>query len=234
MTETRTETRSAAGTSDLAEIYYAPTEVFERRREGGFWLPLIVLFIASAIIYYATKNVMQPVFDADWARGVARMREQNPNITPEQLEQAKGMAQTFGIVGIFFATFVGPLITGVVLWIVAKVFGVRQSITAAMTVAVFALFPFIIEGLVNAIQAAFMPEESITSRYSLSLGPARFLAGPASKMHALVGHIDVFTIWTAVLIAIGVRVTGNATRNQAIGVAVVMWILGALPALMFT
>jgi hypothetical protein len=229
-----TETRTAAGPSDLAEIFYAPTDVFERRREGGFWLPLIVLFVASAVIFYATKNVMQPVFDAEWARGVAKMRAQNPNLTTEQLEQGKGMAQTFAIVGVFFSTFVGPLIAGVVLWLVAKMFGVRQSITAAITVAVFALFPLIIEGLVNAIQAAFLPEESITSRYSLSLGPARFLAGPASKMHALVGHIDLFTIWTAVLIAIGVRVTGNATRNQAIGVAVVMWIIGALPALLFT
>lgn len=229
-----TETRTAAGPSDLAEIFYAPTDVFERRRDGGFWLPLIVLFVASAVIFYATKNVMQPVFDAEWARGVAKMRAQNPNLTTEQLEQGKGMAQTFAIVGVFFSTFVGPLIAGVVLWLVAKMFGVRQSITAAITVAVFALFPLIIEGLVNAIQAAFLPEESITSRYSLSLGPARFLAGPASKMHALVGHIDLFTIWIAVLIAIGVRVTGNATRNQAIGVAVVMWIIGALPALLFT
>ena len=229
-----TETRTAAGPSDLAEIFYAPTEVFERRREGGFWLPLFVLFVASAVIFYATRNVMQPVFDAEWARGVAKMRAQNPNITPEQLEQGKGMAQTFAIVGIFFSTFLGPLIAGVVLWVVCKMFGVRESLTAAITVAVFALFPFIIEGLVNAIQAAFLPEESITSRYSLSLGPARFLAGPASKMHALIGHIDVFTIWTAILIAIGVKVTGGATRNQAIGVAVVMWVLGALPALLFT
>ena len=53
-------------------------------------------------------------------------------------------------------------------------------------------------------------------------------------MHALVGHIDLFTIWSAILIAIGVRVTGDATRNQAMGVAVVMWVLGALPALLFT
>lgn len=230
-----TETRSAAGPSDLAEIYYAPTDVFERRRDGGFWLPLLVLFIASAVIYYATRNVMQPVFDADWARGVVSMREKNPSMTPEQLQQAKGMAQTFAIVGIFFATFVGPLIGGVVLWVVCKMFGVRESLTAAITVVVFALFPLLIEGLVNAIQAAFVvPEESITSRYSLSLGPARFLGPPITKMHALVGHIDVFTIWTAILIAIGVRVTGGATRNQAIGVAVVMWVFGALPALLFT
>jgi hypothetical protein len=229
-----TDTRTAAGPSDLAEIFYAPTEVFERRREGGFWVPLFVLFVASAVIFYATRNVMQPVFDAEWARGVARMRAQNPSITPEQLEQGKGMAQTFAIVGIFFSTFLGPLIAGVVLWLVCKMFGVRESLTAAITVAVFALFPFIIEGLVNAIQAAFLPEEGITSRYSLSLGPARFLSGPTSKMHALIGHIDVFTIWTAILIAIGVKVTGGATRNQAIGVAVVMWVLGALPALLFT
>ncbi|HEX6644075.1 MAG TPA: YIP1 family protein [Gemmatimonadales bacterium] len=223
------ETRQAPGPSDLAEIYYAPTAVFERRRNGGFWLPLIVLFVASVVLFYATRNLMQPVFDAEWVRGAAKLREQNPQLTPEQLEQAKSMSQNFAVVGLFVAMFLGPLLAGLVLWVVCKFAGVKETLTAAMTVMVFSLFPILVEQVVNAVQAAVLPEDSITSRYSLSLGPARFLEGAAMSTRALVGHIDVFTLWTAVLIAIGVRVTGGATRNQAIAVAAAMWVIGALP-----
>lgn len=84
------ETRQAPGPSDLAEIYYAPAEVFERRRNGGFWLPLIVLVVASVVIFYATRNLMQPVFDAEWARAAAKMREQNPQISPSSSSRAAG------------------------------------------------------------------------------------------------------------------------------------------------
>ncbi|HEX6643028.1 MAG TPA: YIP1 family protein [Gemmatimonadales bacterium] len=223
------ETRQAPGPSDLAEIYYAPAEVFERRRNGGFWLPLIVLVVASVVIFYATRNLMQPVFDAEWARAAAKMREQNPQISPEQFEQSRGMMQSFAVVGVVMGAFLGPLLAGLILWIVCKFAGVRESLTAAMTVMVFSFYPWLVEGIVNAIQAAFLTEESITSRYSLSLGPARFLEGASQSTLALVGHIDLFTIWTAVLIAIGVRVTGGATRNQAIAVAAAMWVIGALP-----
>jgi hypothetical protein len=228
------ETRQAPGPSDLAEIYYAPAEVFERRRNGGFWLPLIVLFIGTVVLFYATRNLMQPVFDAEWVRGAAKMREQNPQLTPEQLEQAKSMSQSFAVVGLFFAMFLGPLLAGLVLWVVCKLAGVKATVTTAMTVMVFSLFPILIEQVVNAIQAAFVSEDGITSRYSLSLGPARFLEGAEMSTLALVGHVDVFTIWTAVLIAIGVRVAAGATRNQAIVVAAAMWIIGALPTLLLT
>jgi len=230
---TEASTAAAPGPADLAEIYYAPSDVFERRREGGFWMPLFVLLIAMTVIYYATRGVMQPLFDAEWARGAAAAAEKNPEITPEQMEASKGMVQNFAIVGVIVSMLIGPLLTGCVLWVVCKFAGVKETLTAAITVAVFSFYPMLVEALVNAVQAAFVvPEESIRSRFSLSLGPARFFDDASITTQALIGHIDVFTIWTAILIGIGVKVTGRATTGQAVTVAVVMWLIGFLPALL--
>lgn len=227
------DTVPSPGPADLVEIYYAPSDVFARRREGAFWLPLFVLLIAMTVIFYATRGVMQPVFDAEWQRGLAAMQAKNPQVTTEQLEQGRSFMQGFAVVGVVISMFLGPLIAGVLLWIVCKFAGVRETLAAAITVAVFAFYPMLIEALVNAVQAAFVvPEEAITSRFSLSLGPARFMEGTSQTTLGLVGHIDLFTIWSAILIGIGVKVTGGATQGQAIAVAVVMWVLGALPALL--
>ena len=46
---------------------------------------------------------------------------------------------------------------------------------------------------------------------------------------AVVGHIDLFTIWTAILVAIGLKVVGRATTAQAATGAAAVWILGLLP-----
>lgn len=219
--------------ADMVEIYYAPSAVFERRRSGKFGLPLVVFLVAMTVLFYATANLMRPVMDADWRTASEAMLRKNPAMTPEMLESARGMTQKFAIVGIFFMAIIGPLLAGFLLWIAGKVVGVRQALAVAITVAVFAFYPMLVEMIVNAIQAAVVPEASITSRYSLSLGPARFLgpdAGPALK--AFLGHIDVFTLWMAALIAIGVKVTARATTAQAVTVAGIMWLLGALPALL--
>jgi hypothetical protein len=46
---------------------------------------------------------------------------------------------------------------------------------------------------------------------------------------ALLGRLDVFTIWVTILLAIGLSVTGKISRNKAAIAGVVVWLLGALP-----
>ena len=235
MTEARTTPASPdrPGPADMIEIYYAPSEVFERRRDGGFGLPLIVFAVAITAIYYASLSAMQPLMDIEFAKAAETMRQQNPAVTDAQIEGMRKFGGAFGGVGIFVMLgLIGPLLTGLITWIVGKFAGVKQSLKSAMVVGVFAMFPIIVEMIVNAVQALLMDEASITSRYSFSLGPARFLGADASAaLRAMVGHVDLFTIWTAVLIAIGVRVTGRATTTQAAIVAIVVWVLGFIPAL---
>jgi energy-converting hydrogenase Eha subunit A len=42
----------------------------------------------------------------------------------------------------------------------------------------------------------------------------------------------VFTIWVTALIAIGIKIMARATTAQAVGGAVLVWLVGALPALL--
>lgn len=220
------------GPMDLIEIYYAPKDVFARRAEGGeFALPLIALPIALTVLYYATRNAMQPVFDAEWARMMPGMMAKMPNVPPERLQAMKEMGAKWGGLGMFFgAGLVAPFVAGIVVWLVSRAVGLATGFAQAMMIATFSLYPMIVEQIVNAAQALMLPDGSITSRYSVSLGPARFLDPSSSQLTMFaVGHIDVFTIWTAVLIAIGLKVVARATTAQAGTAAAAVWLLGLVP-----
>ncbi len=223
------------GPMDLIEIYYAPSDVFARRAEGGeFALPLIVLPFALLVLFYATRNAMQPVFDAEWARMMPVMMAKMPNLPPERLQAMKEMGPKWGGVGLFlFAGLLGPFITGIVVWLVSRAVGLATGFAQAMMIATFSFYPLIIEQIVNAAQALVLPDGSITSRYSVSVGLARFLDPSSSPLTmATVGHIDLFTIWTAVLVAIGLKVVARATVAQAAPAAAVVWLLGMVPGLL--
>jgi hypothetical protein len=224
------EAPGTAGPSDLFEIYYAPSEVYERRKEGSFGLPLVVFVIATILLYFVTRDLLRPVTDAEWRLASRTMMEKNPQITADQIAGFKAMGEKFSVVAIAIYAVVGPLLAGLLLWIVSKFAGLKARLPVAITIAVFALYPMLIEFIANAVQMFVVSEDSVTSRFSLSLGPARFLRDASPSTLALVGHIDLFTIWIAVLMFIGLKVAVRATTAQAATVAVVMWLLGFLPA----
>ena len=227
-----------AGAMDLVEIYYAPAAVYRRRADGAeFGLPIAVLAIAMTALYYATLPAMQPVMDAEWARMAPAILKKLPpaQATPERLQAMQAIGAKWAGIGVFFgAGLVGPLVTGLLLWLVARIVGVTITVGRATMIAVFAFFPLIVEQLVNAGQALVLPEGAITSRYSLSLGPARFLdPGSTSPVTmAVIGHIDLFTIWMALLLAIGLRVVARASTAQAATAGIAVWIIGLLPTLL--
>lgn len=217
---------------DCAEIYYAPSDVFERRRQGKFGIPLLVYVIAMAVLFFATKDLMRPLFDAQASRNMAQLAEKHPEMTQEQLERGRAMGAKFAGVGVIVGSAIVPLAAGLIIWLVAKFAGVGLGLGQGMVVGVFMMFPALIEYILNAIQMAFVDTSAITSNYDVSIGPARFMHDASAVVRALVGHIDVFTIWMAFLIYLGVLVITRTSKQTAATVAVIMWIIGALPALM--
>jgi hypothetical protein len=216
---------------DFVDIFYAPSSVFARRADGKFGMPLLFLVIVCAVLAFLTKNAMQPVMDAEFARRSAEMLQKNPNMTAEQMATGRGFFETFG--PIFFAVgiTISVLGTGVVLWAVGKLFDAKESVTAAIMIATYAEMPRIVQILVNAAQGLFMAPEKLTSMYSIGISPARFMDPDASPvMLALASRVDPFVIWITVLLAIGLHVIGKIPKQQAYIAATITWVVGALPA----
>jgi hypothetical protein len=91
--------------------------------------------------------------------------------------------------------------------------------------------PRVLEAFVNALQGIFMDPGKLDGRFRVTLGVGRFLDpnNTSPILLALLGRLDVFTIWVTVLLAIGLSVTGGITRARAFLVAPLIWLAGAIP-----
>ena len=218
---------------DFLDIFYAPSAVFARRETGSFLIPMLVVTVLLGVLFIVNSRVMDPIMDAEMRRGMASARAKNPQITPEMMEQGRGMMSMVAKVSAFIGI---PLVifgTGITLWLVGKLFGAKQTFRAAMVVAAYSYVPKVIEGVLAGVQGFFVDPALLDGRYRLTLGAGRFLDPDTASpvLLGLLGRVDVFTIWVTVLLAIGLSVTGRIPRARAAMAAGVVWIIGALPGL---
>ena len=227
-------TAPAAWWEDFIDIFYAPAQVFERRARSGFGIPMLVVTVLVALIGFANSGVMQPIMDGEFARASAAQMRNNPQLTAEMMERGRGIGEGIAKYGAVVFVPVGIFLTGLVLWLCGKVFDAKQTLAAAIMVAAFAFVPRVLEGVLSGIQGLILDPSSLNGRFKLSLGLGRLLDPDTASpvLLALLGRVDVFTIWVTVLLVIGLSVTGRIPRSRAAIAGVLVWIAGALPQLL--
>lgn len=236
MTATPASTPAPATASrweDYLDVFIAPAQVFRRRADGKFGQALLVYLVLAIVLFFGTKTAMQPIMDAEVAKGMAAALKANPSLTPEQIEKGRAFASSFSALFIIVGLPITLLVLGAVVWIGAKAAGGTVSYAQGATIATFAMFPKLVEGISGAVQALLMDEGSLTSRFSVSLGLGRFLdpATTNGMVLALLGRVDVFTLWITVLVGVGLKVMAKVSTAQAAFGAAVVWVIGALPTL---
>jgi hypothetical protein len=212
---------------DFVDILYTPAAVFARRQNGNPWIPLVVVTLALGGLFLANSRLLEPIFDAEFDRSMAAALRDNPQLTPEMLEQGRRMGR------LVFVPIAVCLI-GFALWLFGKVAEARVSFGTAVLVAAYAYVPRVIEALLSGVQGLILDPATLDGRYRVTLGVGRFLDPDttAPMVLALVGRVDVFTIWVTVLLAVGLSVTGKVSRPGAAVVAAFVWVAGALPGLL--
>jgi hypothetical protein len=215
---------------DFVDIFYTPSSVFARRADGKFGLALLVLVVVATALILLTKNAMAPIFDAEYARQTAAAMAKNPNITADQMASGRKFFETatpfiFGI-GLAISVFG----TGLILWLVGKLFDAKMALTAAFMIATYSEVPRIVQILVNAAQALFMNPDKLNAVNSVAFNPARFMDPDhtSAVAIALASRLDLFVIWITVLLGIGIYVVGKVGKQQAAIAAGLTWLIGSL------
>jgi hypothetical protein len=215
---------------DFLDIFVAPSTVFERRTDGKFGLALLVLSVAMAVLFLATRSAMEPVFDAEFTRAMTA----NPNLTPEQVEAGRRVSATVGSVFGIIIIPIMALLLGIGVWLGGRAAGAKLSYAQSATIGTFALFPKLVESVVAGVQALLMDEANLNSRFSVSLGVGRFLDPDTTNagLLAFAGRVDLFTLWVTLLVAIGIKTMGSTSTGSAALGAAVVWLLGSLPTVL--
>ena len=218
---------------DFIDILFSPASVFRRRERGSWFIPMLIVTLAIAVIAFASRGVMQPVFDAEFEK-VADQLRQNPQVTEEMIERSRSWMQATTMLGSLVIFPITIFVIGFMTWIIGKLFDSKQELQAAMMVAGYSQVPRVVQGIVNAVQGLVLKPEQLSSLVKLSFSPARFMdpATTSPVVLQLVNRLDLFTIWVTILLAIGLYITGRVSKSNAAIAGVLFWLVGSIPAIL--
>lgn len=217
---------------DFVDIFTNPSAVFERRREGQFGLALVIVAVLTGILAFALHNGLAPVMDAVIAKQQAAIMAKNPAITQDQLASMASMMEKTSQFGAIIFVPIFTAIGAFLIWLIGKFVDTKMAFAPAMMIATYSGVPRLIQTVVSALQGLFLAPESITGMGSVSIGPARFLPATANAgLESVLANMDVFVIWSFVLMAIGIAVVARAPMKRAAITAGLVWLVSLLPAL---
>ncbi len=233
-TVTPAETAHASIWEDFIDIFYAPSAVFLRREHGSVFIPLLVVTVLTGATFYLNSGALQPLFDAEFDRQMAAAMRDNPKISPEVIENMRGFASRVGQLGVFVFLPIGMFCVGLATWMAGKLVDAKESLHTALVVAAYAFTPRVLEGVINGLQALVLDPTQFDGRFRITFGPGRFLDPDTASplLIAVVGRLDLFTLWITVLVAIGLSVTGRIPLRRAAIAAAVVWLVGGLPLIL--
>lgn len=218
---------------DFIDIFFSPSKVFARRANSGFLIITLVLTVIAAAFAFANRGTVEAAMEHQFRTTQAEMMEQNPNMTEEQLGQMRKYGTMFGKAVMYVAVPFMVILYGVVVWIVAKIFGAGMSYSQSAMVVAYSLIPATLLGaLIFTIQGLMM-DASVVGFYGLALSPARFM-DPATTSQAILGlltRLEIFTLWMTILCGIGIAVLGRLPREKGYMAAALIWVVGTIPAL---
>ena len=225
------ETPALTQMQRIIYIFTAPSKTFnDIRRSNSWWMPFLILAIAGYILFGAvsTKIGMQQVVDNQMhmdPKAEARLA----NAPPEQ----KAMTEKISLYvteGIFIANpvvlLIGVGILSLGLWATINFgFGGKAPYFNVFSVWLYASLPSVIKTLLGtAVILSGQDPESFNIKNFAPTNAGAFLNPLETNkaLYALASSLDVITIWTLVLLSIGVATVAGVKRSSGY-IAVFGW-----------
>ena len=215
----------------IINTFIAPSKTFaDLRRNSSWWVPWLLVSLASIAFLVtidkkigfeqANRNIIEKSSKA----------EQFEKLPPEQ--RAKQIQAATGITRII--TYANPVITLIVFVVIAALlmatfrFGVGAEVPFKTSLAIvsYANLPGIILAIVGIASVMAVDPEGFNLRNPVATNPAYFMDPSGNPfLYSLLSALDVFTIWTIVLTALGFAQNSKMKRGTAFTVVVVWYLV---------
>lgn len=217
---------SKSAFSALLDIFIAPRAVFAATREHRlwFWLPLVVLLIATMLFfgwYYLTV-------DFEWMVS-AMLSQSSQQMTPEQMEQAAafmkpGFMLGSTLIGIVVMTFFVYAILALYLLIVSKVSGDdKNGYGLWFGTTTWAFFPGILSIIGSAIIYA-LADTSQVAPFDLSITNLNALLFHLPMNHPWASWLmrfDLTIFWSIALLGLAISQYSERSYGKSLTIAAV-------------
>lgn len=226
-----TETAPLSQLQRVANSFTAPSTTFAEIQGGrkSWWLPFVILSVASYVLFAAiTAKIGWQQVAENATNQNAKAAERMAKLPAEQRESGIKMTATI-MQGSFVASPVIVLISNLVsaavlLATINFVFGGKANFGAVFAMSMYAWLPSIVKTLLGAIVVCFTAPESFSINVLAPTNIAAFLnpAETNAALYKLLTALDVTTIWTLVLLSIGLAAVAGVKKQQGY-IAVFGW-----------
>lgn len=219
---------------DALDIFYSPSEVFQRRRDGRYGMALLILIAVSIGVYFLSAQVNEAIFDIEFKKGIAAQAAAGQPLNEKQLAEMKAFSAKFSSLFVYalpFFSAIAAWVTGLVLMLLGNVMGGKFTYGKATALGVLAGFPELLNRAAVGAQGLVLDPSTITSKYSFALSAARFLPDTSNSLVLKMAAIaDPFVLWSGFLVGLGAHIIGDMEKEKAAVLAVIYTVLSALLA----
>lgn len=219
----------------MMNVFTSPAEAFDGIRQGpprtSVWvIPfLLTILLASAFSYvmFSNETLREQVMEPQ--RKALQERVDSGQMTQEQADRASeqmsggGMMMIFGVIGSAIFISIAFFGAALVLWLAGK-FALKSTAGYGKYLELYGLSAWI--GILGLLVTILMVVAMNSLYATPSLGLAVFNEYDSSnKMHLVMSSINIFGIWQAVVVGIGLGKLADKPTGTGITVAMVLWVL---------
>ncbi len=213
-------------------VLFSPTRTFELIRERPTWLvALVILVLLGTAGGYLVGQKL------DWeevARG--QLAQSSRQLSEDQIEQSIAITESFGpkmaVVGPLLGGPVIYLLVALLFWVLLKMLGGDFSYKASFATTVHGLMPSGVSALLSLpviMSRGELDYEAVRSGGLLASNLGAFASEETgAAMLALLSSVDLFSIWSLILLSIGFAVVAKVSQTKAATAVVGLWVVYVL------
>lgn len=216
----------------LTSIFSAPSKTFEDIKRGNrsWWLPFII-YVVLGLAFYGVVNTkvgMRQVSE-NQVKLSPKAEDRMSQLSPEQREQQMKIStivtQALFIAGSVFLLIMGAVISLVLLGTINFGFGGKAKFGSVFAVWMYAMLPSCIKTILGIVvlYAGSAPESFNIKNFAPTNVGAFLPTDINAGLYSLATSLDFTTIWTLVLVGIGVSMVAGVKRSAGYIAAFGWW-----------
>jgi hypothetical protein len=220
----------------VVDTFVAPTKTFtDILRDSSWWLPYLLSAVLGLLFAYVILNkVGLPTLVDGMVHHSKTLEDTLANAAPADAAKIRARIETqfkfsyaFPVLGLLF----GVICAGVLMATANFVFGGRAKYKQMLAVWFYGMLPLFVFNLLVIISVyAGLSGDSFDIQNAIGTNIGYYLSGSELPhwLLALLSAIDVFAIWSAVLLTFGVSIVAGIKRSSAAIVVFGWWFVYVL------
>jgi hypothetical protein len=218
---------TASRWEDFLDILISPRELFDRRKDESPTKPFLMLAAVCFLLYYVFMALNGDALDAAIASGASAA-------DTEKLAKAMGIMKWVGGLMMPIGLAIGVGFCAVALKLATWMFEPSGSWRQVSLIATFSAFVAVPQQILGAVLMAIKGRAGSIDLADANFSVMQFLDRESMNpvLAGFLGRVEVFEIWSAVLLAIGLMIVVKMPRNSAIASAAFTWVATSIPAIL--